>query len=138
MFFETHIHAKKTDKCGTCHLCERKNVRLTRDHIIPKIFGGLGISHNIQLICGECNSNRGNKIDVNIWKKMNWWQRKMYVAHHLRKTETILQWRSSYSSIHTDMLDLWYDLKALEKTIYCIDEGLARIVILKLANIKKQ
>lgn len=39
-------------------------IMLTRDHIIPKSVGGLSIEVNQQVMCSECNSKKGNRIET--------------------------------------------------------------------------
>jgi hypothetical protein len=39
-----------------CHYCRRSDGQPTRDHKIPKIFGGKGLAGNIVRCCRMCNS----------------------------------------------------------------------------------
>lgn len=44
-----------------CLSCERDDVVLTQDHIIPLSQGGINEITNIQPLCGPCNSSKGTK-----------------------------------------------------------------------------
>ena len=44
-------------KRGTCDYCEQIGQRLTREHLLPKCYGGCNI---IIRVCRRCNSQRGN------------------------------------------------------------------------------
>lgn len=51
-----------------CHYCERpcekssKTRYPTRDHIVPRAFGGENSMDNYVLACAECNNNRGTSL----------------------------------------------------------------------------
>lgn len=56
-----------------CHYCNVKLLigttrgpvsknRATRDHIVPKSFGGINSVSNYVLACSECNETRGNSL----------------------------------------------------------------------------
>jgi hypothetical protein len=44
-----------------CHYCGRTNGVRTRDHKIPKIFGGKGLVGNIVRCCRMCNSIKNSR-----------------------------------------------------------------------------
>lgn len=46
---------------GRCLCCGRTDVRLTVDHIVPISKGGSSDIGNIQCLCVQCNSSKGNK-----------------------------------------------------------------------------
>lgn len=54
------------DKCASCGrregdpLPNGKKVHLTKDHIIPVSKGGKNVLSNIQLLCYQCNQEKGN------------------------------------------------------------------------------
>ncbi len=39
-------------------------VLMTRDHIIPKSYGGVNDNANLRVGCGPCNHGRGNELDA--------------------------------------------------------------------------
>jgi hypothetical protein len=44
-----------------CHYCWRTDGRPTRDHKVPKIFGGKGLVGNIVRCCRMCNSIKATR-----------------------------------------------------------------------------
>jgi HNH endonuclease len=42
-----------------CHYCERTDGAQTRDHKLPRMFGGTGLRGNIVRCCRMCNSIKG-------------------------------------------------------------------------------
>jgi len=48
-----------------CHYCNRHLWRSqgTRDHVVPKSFGGIGTLENFVLACRGCNELRGNDLN---------------------------------------------------------------------------
>lgn len=58
----------KRDK-GICHYCLHKTNRTphspkqaTRDHVVPRAFGGQNNIDNYVLACADCNSERGTNL----------------------------------------------------------------------------
>jgi hypothetical protein len=47
-----------------CPHCGKDSVKLTKDHIVPRAFGGSNHTHNIRKICGECNNNRKTRMTL--------------------------------------------------------------------------
>lgn len=45
-----------------CLWCERTNIELTVDHVVPLIKGGSNFIENIQPLCRVCNSKKHDKI----------------------------------------------------------------------------
>ena len=45
----------------TCAYCEKKDVPLEIDHIIPKSRGGVDSVRNLAIACVKCNQKKGNK-----------------------------------------------------------------------------
>jgi 5-methylcytosine-specific restriction endonuclease McrA len=50
------------NRCAICDKVFSKSLKATQDHIIPLSKGGLHKAENIQALCQECNSRKGNKI----------------------------------------------------------------------------
>jgi 5-methylcytosine-specific restriction endonuclease McrA len=44
-----------------CAYCLRGNVKLTRDHMIPRARGGAEIPMNIVPACDDCNNYKADK-----------------------------------------------------------------------------
>lgn len=44
-----------------CLCCERSDLKLTMDHVMPVSMGGRNLIENIQPLCGSCNSRKNNK-----------------------------------------------------------------------------
>ena len=55
------------DQNGKCLDCG-KTCALTQDHIIPLTKGGHHVKENIQGLCQPCNSRKGNRIVLDLWK----------------------------------------------------------------------
>lgn len=43
-----------------CHYCYRTDVRMTRDHIVPRARGGLTIPWNLVPACERCNGDKAD------------------------------------------------------------------------------
>ena len=65
-------YSKEHDK-GVCNGCKEhfNKVNLTIDHIIPKSKGGQDVYNNYQLLCGNCNSVKGNRPMEYLIAKLN-------------------------------------------------------------------
>lgn len=81
------IHAAR-GRCGRCgRTVEKHGVVLVVDHKVPREWGGLTVSDNLEAICEECNSGKKNyfkSVDSD-------WMRKV-MAHqsvHVRLGETL-------------------------------------------------
>ena len=46
---------------NTCMACKQAK-RLTLDHIVPTILGGGNDMRNLQLLCYDCNQEKGDQI----------------------------------------------------------------------------
>jgi hypothetical protein len=62
---------------------------MTRDHVIPKSYGGPGLAYNIVIACRQCNGLRGN-IHADIFYRLilTWYDRDpnfLYTWHQLDK-----------------------------------------------------
>jgi len=53
------------ERCGHKCVCCGERKKLTRDHIIPILAGGSDYIANIQPLCRECNSSKGNRRVIN-------------------------------------------------------------------------
>ena len=61
--YRTHKHqlfGKQEGRCGGCRVAFPFR-NFTVDHIIPKSQGGSGHFYNLQLLCGACNSVKGDR-----------------------------------------------------------------------------
>ena len=64
-FRETLIDEHWSWRGGTCPSCDRRNLRkidLTVDHIVPIRKGGRNSKNNAQVLCGPCNSSKGDRV----------------------------------------------------------------------------
>lgn len=50
------------EKCAHC----QTTAELTLDHIVPKSHGGSNRIENLQLLCGPCNSEKGDTLDPSL------------------------------------------------------------------------
>lgn len=52
----------ETVPCAGC--CTHFKYRnLTLDHVVPRAKGGQDADENLQLLCGHCNSVKGDRLD---------------------------------------------------------------------------
>ena len=61
--------------------------QLVIDHIIPFIYGGLGIITNGRVLCWNCNSRRKAKIDRDCLEKVKEYGKKIYSGKRVPKFE---------------------------------------------------
>jgi 5-methylcytosine-specific restriction endonuclease McrA len=50
------------DAIGMCVECGRADAPLDKDHIVPLARGGCDCIHNLQPLCGPCNSRKGDRL----------------------------------------------------------------------------
>lgn len=58
---EMLLYTDKLDKCG-------RRIYLTRDHIIPRSFGGSNNIKNLVPMCNICNEKKGSKFNIKEYK----------------------------------------------------------------------
>jgi len=87
-----------------CCFCGDKEKDLSRDHIIPVLFGGVG--GPIRLLCVDCNSRRQHNISVDEWNMMSdlqklifWDWLRMTVRRRLANAQLPLHQRSDGESL---------------------------------------
>ena len=63
-----------------CLMCGKKKAKLTADHVIPLVKGGVNTIDNIQPLCTRCNSSKNDKIRDYRSKptQKRWIQRKLF------------------------------------------------------------
>lgn len=81
-------------KSGNCPLCYAAGT-LTRDHIIPRLFGGGG-GDNIRQICRDCNSQRNHRIGADEWELMTETQKALFWKWLKRTLTTRLYHNPNY------------------------------------------
>lgn len=55
---------------GACVYCERADLKLTVDHVIPIARGGKTTAGNVVPACGKCNRGKSDQLPLNfIWRK---------------------------------------------------------------------
>ena len=58
------------ERCNGClHQFPKRS--LTRDHIVPKSKGGQDVDSNLQLLCGFCNSTKGDRTQEYLLKRLD-------------------------------------------------------------------
>jgi 5-methylcytosine-specific restriction endonuclease McrA len=50
-----------------CHYCDRSDVDLTIDHVIPLARGGANARSNLAASCLPCNKQKARKLDGSAW-----------------------------------------------------------------------
>ena len=58
--YKATIYGNQSGNCAGCKIHFLTN-NLTVDHIVPKSKGGQDTKQNLQLLCGSCNSIKGNR-----------------------------------------------------------------------------
>jgi len=46
---------------NTCQYCGSTNVKMTLDHVVPRMYGGGDSWENLVCACESCNSRKGNR-----------------------------------------------------------------------------
>jgi len=66
--YRTHKHTLYGKQEGLCNGCETQFPfrNMTLDHIVPKSQGGTDHEENLQLLCGACNSTKGNRTQAEL------------------------------------------------------------------------
>lgn len=63
----THFRIQRTKNSNENYhigLWSDDGIQMTKDHIIPKSFGGADNLNNMQTMCDRCNSKKSNKISI--------------------------------------------------------------------------
>ena len=63
----THFRIQRTKNSNENYhigLWSDDGIQMTKDHIIPKSFGGVDNLNNMQTMCDRCNSKKSNKISI--------------------------------------------------------------------------
>jgi hypothetical protein len=55
-----------------CHYCGEANVKLTRDHIVPRARGGVNSSWNVVYSCVPCNLAKGEAMPTCACVRCTW------------------------------------------------------------------
>ena len=64
------LFTSQEERCnGCCHQFPKRS--LTKDHIVPRSKGGQDIDSNIQLLCGFCNSTKGDRTQEYLLKRLD-------------------------------------------------------------------
>lgn len=57
-----HLAMPPSPRYGQCTYCRRRDVRLTRDHIVPISRGGYDVTDNLADACKPCNHFKGDRL----------------------------------------------------------------------------
>lgn len=68
-------------KCKYCHTTEN----LTLDHKLPLSRGGSNEKKNLQCLCFDCNSMKGNMTNADVRRMWNWHTRVILEKHENQK-----------------------------------------------------
>lgn len=68
---DTHVSTKKFH-FNLYFVKDDKEIMMTVDHIIPESKGGKRLFDNLQPMCSECNSLKGNSIDITLKETNNY------------------------------------------------------------------
>jgi len=79
--FRRAIIEEWDNRCAYCNCCPEK---ITLDHVVPKVDGGLTIRHNLVPACQRCNGGKGHRH----WQE--WFQEKAW--HCAERERRIIAW----------------------------------------------
>lgn len=70
--YQTHKHELYGKQEGHCTGCKRDFLfrNMTIDHIVPRSKGGTDDINNLQLLCGTCNSIKGNRSQQYLYDRL--------------------------------------------------------------------
>lgn len=55
----------------TCQYCGQRNVKMTLDHVVPRMIGGNDSWENLVCACEACNSKKGNRYPGEVGMKLH-------------------------------------------------------------------
>lgn len=70
--YRTHKHTLYGKQEGLCNGCQTQFPfrNMTIDHIVPQSKGGTDHEDNLQLLCGACNSTKGNSTQAEMISRL--------------------------------------------------------------------
>lgn len=92
------VLAKRSKKGGVCPYCHKWFSKLTKEHIVPKCFGGVLTIK----VCADCNNRRNNSLHDPSFEKWRKTHEKEFWEAVRRSTDPKQTWNWLHDFKNTD------------------------------------